>query len=165
VARGSLTEETAIEGGRDGVHAQRLGTRQGEALTALLASDERDRGEHRDERGDCRETGAHDGAYSRVRRVFTRFLWMLLALGACSAAQRPRAAGYYRFRCDPPDARVIVDEEDRGACSLWRERALGLPAGAHRIRVEHEGWLPMEAEVTPAGGVVTVTARLRPVPD
>ena len=94
-----------------------------------------------------------------------RFLWLAVALGACGGAQRPRAAGYYRFQCDPPDARVIVDEEDRGACSLWSTRALGLRAGVHRIRVAREGWLPMESEATPAGGVVTVTARLRRVPD
>jgi hypothetical protein len=100
-----------------------------------------------------------------VRARFLRTVAVAAVLGACAGAQRPRAAGYYRFRCDPPDARVIVDEEDLGACSLWATRSLGLPAGVHRVRVVRDGWLPMESEATPTGGVVTVTARLRRVPD
>lgn len=90
-----------------------------------------------------------------------------LSLAACAAPQRPRVriAGAYRFVCEPLDARVIVDEDDQGPCALWTTRSLGLTAGTHRLRVERDGWFPMESEVTPAGGVVTVTARLRRVPE
>lgn len=101
----------------------------------------------------------------RARFLRTVAVAAAAALCGCAGSQRPRAAGYYRFRCDPPDARVIVDEEDLGACTLWTARSLGLRAGVHRIRVARDGWLPMESEATPAGGVVTVTARLRRVPD
>lgn len=94
-----------------------------------------------------------------------RFLWLAVTAVACGGAPRVRTAGAYRFRCEPADARVIVDEAELGPCALWTTRALALPAGLHRVRVEREGWLPMESEVTPAGGVVTVTARLRRAPD
>jgi hypothetical protein len=88
----------------------------------------------------------------------------LLAAAGCSGTQRVRAAGLYRFECDPSDARVIVDEDDRGPCSVWSTRWLGLTAGPHRLRIAREGWLPQESDITPQGRV-TVRAHLRRVPD
>ncbi len=89
----------------------------------------------------------------------------LASLVACSSAQRVRSAGAYRFQCEPVDAHVIVDEDDLGPCAIWSSRWLGLPAGPHRVRIYREGWLPQESDVTPNGTRVTVTARLRRVPD
>ncbi len=89
----------------------------------------------------------------------------LLALAACSAPQRARSAGAYRFQCDPVDAHVIVDEDDLGPCAVWSSRWLGLSAGPHRVRISRDGWLPQELDVTPHGTRVTLTAHLRRVPD
>ncbi|MEZ4408277.1 MAG: PEGA domain-containing protein [Polyangiales bacterium] len=90
----------------------------------------------------------------------------LLALAGC-ASSRPRVvtAGALRFRCDPPDARVILDEDDLGPCALWTTRAVGLTPGAHRLVVRREGYFPTEREVTPTGRRVTVEVRLRRVPE
>ena len=92
-------------------------------------------------------------------------LLLLVTTAACASAQRPRAAGAYRFQCDPPDAHVYIDEEDQGPCVLWSTRAIGVTAGVHRFRIVREGWIPQESEATPVGGTVTVTAHLRRIPD
>ncbi len=43
---------------------------------------------------------------------------LLMVLGC--RTQTPRTAAVaYRFRCDPPQARIIIDEEDRGPCVGW----------------------------------------------
>lgn len=101
-----------------------------------------------------------------IARTFGAWrLAALAALAACSGAQRPRSAGAYRFQCTPADARVVVDEEDLGPCALWSSRWMGLTAGVHRVRIVREGWLPQESEVVPRGTRVTVTTRLRRIPD
>jgi hypothetical protein len=89
------------------------------------------------------------------------------ALAACSGAQaaRPRVAVAYRFQCSPHDARVIVDEVDQGACVLWEQQYLGLPAGTHRLRIEHEGYLPIERELPSTGRRETVRIELRERPE
>lgn len=90
---------------------------------------------------------------------------VVLALGC--RTQRPAAtvAGAYRFRCDPPEARIIVDEEDRGPCVLWQDRWMGLGPGVHRLRVARDPWLPQEQELTPNGRRNTITVTLRRTPD
>ena len=93
------------------------------------------------------------------------FVLVLSLVCACAGTQRPRSAGAYRFQCDPVDAHGIVDEDDMGPCALWSSRWMGLPAGPHRVRIARDGWLPQESDVTPNGTRVTVTARLRRVPD
>ena len=87
-----------------------------------------------------------------------------LALG-CSHAQRPAVTGALRFTCDPPDARVVLDEEDLGPCALWTQRWLGLRPGVHRLVVHREGYFPQESEVTGNGRREAVDVRLRRVPE
>jgi hypothetical protein len=86
---------------------------------------------------------------------------------ACSGAQRPQntAAVGYRFQCAQRDARIIVDEVDQGACMLWETQYLGLSAGTHRLRVEREGFLPLEQELPAGGRRQTVRLQLREVPE
>jgi hypothetical protein len=99
--------------------------------------------------------------------------WSALALlallcPACAGAQRPRedrVAVAYRFRCTPRDARVIVDEVDHGACLLWEQQYLGLGAGVHRLRVERDGYLPVERELPSTGRRETVEIELRARPE
>ncbi len=85
----------------------------------------------------------------------------------CSASQRPanRVAVAYRFQCTPRDARVIVDEVDQGACMLWEQQHLGLGAGMHRLRIEREGYLPIERELPSTGRRETVRIELRERPE
>lgn len=89
---------------------------------------------------------------------------VVLALG-CRRQAVPTVAVAYRFRCDPPEARIVIDEEDRGPCVLWQDRWLGLGPGPHRLRVEREPWLPQERELRPDGRRNTVTVTLRRAPD
>lgn len=88
----------------------------------------------------------------------------LLALGCRAAAARPVAVAY-RFHCEPPQAHIIIDEEDRGPCVLWRDRWMGLGPGLHRLRVERDPWLPQEQELRPDGRRNTITVNLRREPD
>jgi hypothetical protein len=71
----------------------------------------------------------------------------------------------YRFECNPRDATLIVDEQNQGQCVLWERRALGLGPGAHRVRVEREGFLPHESEISGQGPRGTIRIRLRERPE
>ena len=88
----------------------------------------------------------------------------LVAL-SCSGTQRTRVAGAYRFECDPPDARVIMDEVDQGPCALWASRWLGVGPGPHRLQVVREHYLPQESDLVPQGRRVVVRVQLRREPD
>jgi hypothetical protein len=89
-----------------------------------------------------------------------------MAIG-CGAPQRPRTRVEvaYRIRCTPRDARVIVDEVDQGQCVLWENEYLGLGGGTHRLRVERDGYLPVEREMPTTGRRETLTIVLRERPE
>lgn len=91
-------------------------------------------------------------------------VWCAASLG-CSATTRVRYAGAYRFRCDPPDARLIVDEVDMGQCVLWQSRWMGLSSGTHRVQITRESFLSSESDVVPNGRRVSVDVHLRRIPD
>jgi len=90
-----------------------------------------------------------------------------VAITACGGAQHPanRVAVAYRFQCTPREARVIVDEMDQGACMLWEQQYLGLGAGTHRLRVEREGYLPLERELPSTGRRESVRVELHERPE
>ena len=89
------------------------------------------------------------------------------ALGGCGGTQRPanRVAVAYRFQCSPREAHVIVDEVDQGACMLWEQQYLGLPAGTHRLRIEREGYFPIEREIPSTGRRETIRVELHERPE
>jgi hypothetical protein len=94
--------------------------------------------------------------------------WALLVLAtSCAGAQHPQARVEvaYRFVCAPRDARVIVDEVDQGQCILWEAQYLGLGSGTHRLRVERDGYLPIERELPTTGRRETISLQLRPRPE
>jgi hypothetical protein len=98
-------------------------------------------------------------------KMLGRGVWLLALFAlSCASTPRVRTAGALRFQCDPTDARIVIDEEDVGACAVWSSRWFGLTTGVHRVRVSRDGFLPQESEIL-AGGRVTVTVRLRRVPD
>jgi hypothetical protein len=86
---------------------------------------------------------------------------------ACSGTQHAanRVAVAYRFQCTPRDARVIVDEVDQGVCQLWEQQYLGLGAGTHRLRIEREGYLPIERELPSTGRRESVRVELHEQPE
>lgn len=90
-----------------------------------------------------------------------------LAVVSCGSAQRTanRVAVAYRFQCAPRDARVVVDERDQGPCMLWELQYLGLGAGTHRLRIERDGYLPMERELPSTGRRETVHVELHEQPE
>lgn len=95
----------------------------------------------------------------------TLALVVTLAAAGCRTTARVRYAGAYRFQCDPPDARVIVDEVDMGPCVLWQSRWMGLSQGTHRVQVTRAAYLPSESDLVPNGRRVTVDVHLRRVPE
>lgn len=101
-----------------------------------------------------------------MRRAVT-VLFATIALAGCSGTQRPshRVAVAYRFQCTPREARLIVDEVDQGACMLWEQQYLGLEAGTHRLRIEREGYLPIERELPSTGRRETVRVELHERPE
>lgn len=101
-----------------------------------------------------------------------RALLLLLALGgvvaSCAttgARSGQRITTAYRFECNPRDATLIVDEQNQGQCVLWEGRALGLGPGVHRLRVEREGYLPHEAEISGENPRGTLRIQLRERPE
>ncbi len=60
---------------------------------------------------------------------------------------------------------MIVDEVDQGRCILWETQFLGLGAGDHRLRVERDGYLPLERDLPTTGRRETITVQLRPRPE
>lgn len=99
-----------------------------------------------------------------TRSLLLALLASLAAL-SCRTDARVRYAGAYRFRCDPPDARLIVDEIDVGPCVLWQSRWMGLSQGIHRVQVTRPDYLPSESDVVPNGRRVSVDVHLRRAPD
>jgi hypothetical protein len=99
--------------------------------------------------------------------------WLIAAVAAgcvagCAGARpatRARVMSAYRFHCAPRDARVVVDEQDQGQCVLWETQYLGLGPGVHRLRIEREGYLPTEQELSQSGRRETVTVQLRERPE
>jgi hypothetical protein len=116
----------------------------------------------------CREERAEAGAHARFAHPLAIIAIVLAVIGAaCSGTQRPshRVAVAYRFQCTPRDARVIVDEVDQGVCQLWEQQYLGLEAGTHRLRIEREGYLPIERELPSTGRRESVRVELREQPE
>ena len=90
---------------------------------------------------------------------------LLALLTACGGRQRTRIEGAYRFECDPPDARIVLDEVDQGPCALWTSRWLGVGPGMHRLQIVREGFLPQESDLVPQRRRVSVRVQLRRVPE
>ena len=95
-------------------------------------------------------------------------LTLALALAGCATTRSnagPRITTAYRFECNPRDATLIVDEHIEGQCVLWEQRPLGLGPGVHRVRVEREGYLAHEAEISGDGPRGTLRIQLRERPE
>lgn len=95
-------------------------------------------------------------------------LTLSLLLASCATTRTQsgtRITTAYRFECNPRDATLIVDEHIEGQCVLWEQRPLGLGPGPHRVRVEREGYLAHEAEISGDGPRGTLRIQLRERPE
>ena len=109
----------------------------------------------------------------RATRRFRRSLAAALALagvvGACGGGQRPvdpGPRGTLRFKVDPGDALVEVDEVRLGPAEMFEEHGLLLKPGAHRVILKLEGFFTEYRVVEIVEGeVLLLEASLRPVPE
>jgi hypothetical protein len=94
-------------------------------------------------------------------------LYAVVTLAACAGANGTvrGPTGGIKLRCTPADATVYVDDEYRGACTLFAERPLLLAAGDHRLQVDASGHFPYYGEVNTSGIVQTLEVELVARPD
>lgn len=92
---------------------------------------------------------------------------VLAAVAGCAGANGARRGptGGLRLRCTPADSTVYVDDEYRGACTLFARHALPLGQGAHRVEVDASGYFPYYGEVDTSGIVQVLEVELVARPD
>lgn len=92
---------------------------------------------------------------------------LALAAAGCAGANASRRGptGGLKLRCTPADATVYVDDEYRGACTLFARHALPLERGNHRLMVDASGHFPYYGEVDTGGIVQTLEVELVSRPD
>jgi hypothetical protein len=91
-----------------------------------------------------------------------------ISLGACVPAQAPSAPTVsLRLRGAPPDAAVIIDDENVGSLAFVQTRGVALPVGKHHISVVAPGYFPWDkaVEAAPGGPLIRLDVSLTPVPD
>ena len=88
------------------------------------------------------------------------------ALAASGPPAKPPTVSM-RMAGDPPQARVIVDEQYIGNLAFVASRGVALPVGSHRITVEAPGFFPQDQIVSVEEGdaPVTLDVRLAKIPD
>ena len=99
-------------------------------------------------------------------RPLVRVALLVAALVACGPkAKAPTVS--MRLAGDPPQARVVVDEQYIGSLALVASRGVALPVGSHRITVEAPGFFPLDQLVSVAEGdaPVKLDVHLLRVPD
>jgi hypothetical protein len=85
----------------------------------------------------------------------------------CGAGQLGREGprGTVRFKGEPADATVSIDETHLGPIGMFEEHGVKLRPGTHRIVVEKEGYFPEYRLVEVARNkLVTLEIKLREVP-
>jgi hypothetical protein len=83
--------------------------------------------------------------------------------GAHLKTDGPR--GTVRFKGEPKDALLFIDETSLGPVAMFEESGVKLRPGTHRIMVEKEGYFPEYRLVEVADGALTVVEiTLREIP-
>jgi len=96
-------------------------------------------------------------------------LWVFLltaALFGCGAAQRPEEPrGTVRFKGEPKDAELTVNETHLGPIGMFEESGVRLRPGKQRVEVSKEGYFTEYrlVDVT-ADGLVEMEIHLREIP-
>jgi hypothetical protein len=89
-------------------------------------------------------------------------------LAACEPAEAPsHATVSLRLQGTPPDAAVVIDDQDIGPLAFVESRGVALPPGKHHISVTAPGYFPWDKAVDakPGGPLVRFAVVLVPVPD
>ncbi len=104
-----------------------------------------------------------------VRCLLTTMPLVLLVGVALIACGPPAKVPTVSMRMvgDPPQARVIVDEQYIGSLAFVASRGVALPVGSHRITVEAPGFFPQDQVVAVEEGdaPVKLDVHLVRVPD
>jgi hypothetical protein len=90
------------------------------------------------------------------------------ALASCAPAQAPtKVTVSLRLQGTPPDATVVIDDENIGSLAFVQTRGVALPPGKHHISVTAPGFFPWDkaVEVKPGDPLIRLDALLVPVPD
>jgi hypothetical protein len=89
-------------------------------------------------------------------------------LAACEPAEAPsHATVSLRLQGTPPDATVLIDDQDIGRLAFVESRGVALPPGKHHISVTAPGYFPWDKAVDakPGDPLVRFAVVLVPVPD
>jgi hypothetical protein len=87
---------------------------------------------------------------------------------ACVPAQAPSAPTVsLRLQGAPPDAVVIIDDQNVGSLAFVQSRGVALPIGKHHISVTAPGYFAWDkaVEAAPGGPLIRLDVSLAPVPD
>jgi hypothetical protein len=89
-------------------------------------------------------------------------------LAACEPAEAPsHATVSLRLQGAPPDATVVIDDQDIGPLGFVESHGVALPPGKHHISVTAPGYFPWDKAVDakPGDPLVRFAVVLVPVPD
>ncbi len=89
-------------------------------------------------------------------------------LAGCGGAQtvKPDPRGTLRFKGDPKDAHIEVDEVHLGPVSMFEQKGLLLRPGEHRVIVRAEGYFPeYRLVIVEENKLEVLKITLRPMPD
>ena len=103
---------------------------------------------------------------SATRRICSAMLLAALVIG-CGGAQKPAETprGTVRFKGDPEDALLSVNEMHLGPIQMFEEKGVLLKPGPQRIVVSKEGFFTEYRIVdVEANTVTTVEVTLREIP-
>ena len=99
---------------------------------------------------------------------FCQILLLAVLIAACGATQPLKAdpRGTLRFKGQPRDASVEIDDVHRGPMHMFEKKGLLLRPGVHRVTVQANGYFPVYRQVEIVEGErIILEIILRPVPD
>jgi hypothetical protein len=92
----------------------------------------------------------------------------LVSASSCVEPQTPKPPTVsLRMAGQPPDAAVIIDDEEVGTLDLVAAHGVALPPGVHHVTVVAHGYFPWDREVEAKLGSapIELSVTLTPVPD
>ncbi len=103
-----------------------------------------------------------------MRLLSAIFFSAVIFAFSCGGAQRfdPGPRGTLRFKGEPREALIEVDEEHLGPIHMFEKKGLLLRPGKHNVIVRAEGYFPEYRIVEISDGqVVVIEVELRQVPE
>jgi len=98
----------------------------------------------------------------------TAIIVVALLFSACGGTQKsfdPGPRGTIRFKGDPPDANLEIDETRLGTIDMFKKNGVFLRPGDHRIVVKKEGFFPEYRIIKVIKDQVKlIEIKLRPIP-